>query len=142
MAPKPNSRRTHHSSPIQCLCIRTGAMIRTLTLSLASALLLTAGTPALARGDRDRDQENLREAAAQGKVIPLGRLIAEVRSHPPYSDMTYLGGPRFIRSEEHTSELQSLMRISYAVFCLNKKTYTTNPHITRPVLHHHHVTYS
>src|SRR3546814_6489782 len=31
------------------------------------------------------------------------------------------------RSEEHTSELQSLMRISYAVFCLKKKT--TNPNI-------------
>src|SRR3546814_5506709 len=30
-----------------------------------------------------------------------------------------------VRSEEHTSELQSLMRISYAVFCLKKKT---NPH--------------
>src|SRR3546814_2924646 len=29
-----------------------------------------------------------------------------------------------IRSEEHTSELQSLMRISYAVFCLNKKKTT------------------
>src|SRR3546814_3629857 len=29
------------------------------------------------------------------------------------------------RSEEHTSELQSLMRISYAVFCLNKKKKTT-----------------
>src|SRR3546814_3653313 len=29
------------------------------------------------------------------------------------------------RSEEHTSELQSLMRISYAVFCLNKKQYMT-----------------
>src|SRR3546814_1036195 len=28
------------------------------------------------------------------------------------------------RSEEHTSELQSLMRISYAVFCLKKKTHT------------------
>src|SRR3546814_8346790 len=28
----------------------------------------------------------------------------------------------FYRSEEHTSELQSLMRISYAVFCLKKKT--------------------
>src|SRR3546814_7252505 len=28
----------------------------------------------------------------------------------------------FARSEEHTSELQSLMRISYAVFCLKKKT--------------------
>src|SRR3546814_4582300 len=32
-----------------------------------------------------------------------------------------------VRSEEHTSELQSLMRISYAVFCLKKKTkYTTD----------------
>src|SRR3546814_12900161 len=30
------------------------------------------------------------------------------------------------RSEEHTSELQSLMRISYAVFCLKKKTNTRN----------------
>src|SRR3546814_10689865 len=30
-------------------------------------------------------------------------------------------GGRFTRSEEHTSELQSLMRISYAVFCLKKK---------------------
>src|SRR3546814_1992553 len=29
------------------------------------------------------------------------------------------------RSEEHTSELQSLMRSSYAVFCLNKKTHTS-----------------
>src|SRR3546814_9897973 len=31
-----------------------------------------------------------------------------------------------MRSEEHTSELQSLMRISYAVFCLKKKKYTNN----------------
>src|SRR3546814_4018773 len=31
----------------------------------------------------------------------------------------------FFRSEEHTSELQSLMRISYAVFCLKKKTNNT-----------------
>src|SRR3546814_10693233 len=39
------------------------------------------------------------------------------------------------RSEEHTSELQSLMRISYAVFCLKKKTnltllYNTHSHTT------------
>src|SRR3546814_4376063 len=32
--------------------------------------------------------------------------------------------PAMSRSEEHTSELQSLMRISYAVFCLKKKKYT------------------
>src|SRR3546814_2283929 len=35
---------------------------------------------------------------------------------------------RDLRSEEHTSELQSLMRISYAVFCLNKK---------KTIQHHH-----
>src|SRR3546814_10472725 len=33
-------------------------------------------------------------------------------------------GVNSVRSEEHTSELQSLMRISYAVFCLKKKTDT------------------
>src|SRR3546814_3889086 len=35
------------------------------------------------------------------------------------------------RSEEHTSELQSLMRISYAAFCLKKKNTTTNTHQPR-----------
>src|SRR3546814_6210132 len=39
-----------------------------------------------------------------------------------------------LRSEEHTSELQSLMRTSYAVFCLNKKN-TPYPH----TLHQHHL---
>src|SRR3546814_6082118 len=37
------------------------------------------------------------------------------------------GGASVGRSEEHTSELQSLMRISYAVFCLKKKTTRTKP---------------
>src|SRR3546814_6718581 len=36
------------------------------------------------------------------------------------------------RSEEHTSELQSLMRISYAVFCLKKKTTTKDKYYTPP----------
>src|SRR3546814_4809770 len=35
------------------------------------------------------------------------------------------GGDAAVRSEEHTSELQSLMRISYAVFCLKKKNRRT-----------------
>src|SRR3546814_3050493 len=39
------------------------------------------------------------------------------------------------RSEEHTSELQSLMRISYAVFCLKKKK---PEHDTEPIQHPHH----
>src|SRR3546814_5926920 len=42
-----------------------------------------------------------------------------------------------IRSEEHTSELQSLMRISYAVFCLKKKNYKKyhNDHIVDTYKH-------
>src|SRR3546814_6422034 len=43
-----------------------------------------------------------------------GRLEDDQRSE--------LAGLQEVRSEEHTSELQSLMRISYAVFCLTKKT--------------------
>src|SRR3546814_5512042 len=38
--------------------------------------------------------------------------------------------PQSVRSEEHTSELQSLMRISYAVFCLKKKTKTSTINMT------------
>src|SRR3546814_1007726 len=40
------------------------------------------------------------------------------------------------RSEEHTSELQSLMRISYAVFCLKKKRTPTRLTYS-PYIHHH-----
>src|SRR3546814_9792295 len=41
-------------------------------------------------------------------------------------------GPLLERSEEHTSELQSLMRISYAVFCLKKKTQYHRHHYNTP----------
>src|SRR3546814_5196376 len=48
------------------------------------------------------------------------RLMSEVAaSVHPGAPIAVLSGPT--RSEEHTSELQSLMRISYAVFCLKKK---------------------
>src|SRR3546814_5668850 len=41
-----------------------------------------------------------------------------------------LGDPKIGRSEEHTSELQSLMRTSYAVFCLKNKKTTDNTNKT------------
>src|SRR3546814_10181334 len=44
------------------------------------------------------------------------------------------------RSEEHTSELQSLMRISYAVFCLKKKTQPKIDKNTTQSHHYHHTT--
>src|SRR3546814_2292197 len=47
------------------------------------------------------------------------------------------------RSEEHTSELQSLMRISYAVFCLKKKkTYTKTTEISRHTKHKQNTYYT
>src|SRR3546814_3751351 len=42
---------------------------------------------------------------------------------------------RVPRSEEHTSELQSLMRISYAVFCLKKKNHLTRLDIVENITH-------
>src|SRR3546814_7600357 len=47
---------------------------------------------------------------------------------PLVSEVAYCVAPDLIgfRSEEHTSELQSLMRISYAVFCLKKKKRNIN----------------
>src|SRR3546814_6789855 len=49
--------------------------------------------------------------------------------YPEYPERMFQDKARIIqwqRSEEHTSELQSLMRISYAVFCLKKKHTTNN----------------
>src|SRR3546814_3816622 len=54
-------------------------------------------------------------AAAGG--LPAGWLAAAPGAERPQS----------VRSEEHTSELQSLMRISYAVFCLKKKNHNSHP---------------
>src|SRR3546814_9669954 len=60
--------------------------------------------------DRDRDKN---------PVVAL-REIAEQTVKPKHLEESVVSGLQK-RSEEHTSELQSLMRISYAVFCLKKK---------------------
>src|SRR3546814_3723194 len=62
---------------------------------------------------------NLAESLQRISGVSIDRSMGEG------SKVTVRGvGPDFnlVRSEEHTSELQSLMRISYAVFCLKKKT--------------------
>src|SRR3546814_1294068 len=67
-----------------------------------------------------------------GAALPLVERLA-LRHAFDHVDQDHLAGQAlfrqplrrrcaYMRSEEHTSELQSLMRISYAVFCLNKKT--------------------
>src|SRR3546814_1024811 len=56
-----------------------------------------------------------------GAQIDAGRLGVHLQLR--FRKRGKISGPAFggLRSEEHTSELQSLMRISYAVFCLKKK---------------------
>src|SRR3546814_1774615 len=77
--------------------------------------------------------------AAQGIGIGLAQLVVPPqaeglgqarhgrRLHPGLARLLPHGEQRHLawRSEEHTSELQSLMRISYAVFCLKKKKHKT-----------------
>src|SRR3546814_9339066 len=53
-----------------------------------------------------------------------GRRQTEILERKRWSPSLFLV---HFRSEEHTSELQSLMRISYAVFCLKKKTLQSTP---------------
>src|SRR3546814_2701307 len=61
---------------------------------------------------------------APGKRLPRKHPLAHcrLRSAPRRADAVPATRDAAVRSEEHTSELQSLMRISYAVFCLKKKT--------------------
>src|SRR3546814_5839317 len=86
------------------------------TTLFRSDVLLEPGTGQFTRGnaaarlvfafDDQRLYARFGEIAADDQ-----RIVASARDHD------FVG----IRSEEHTSELQSLMRISYAVFCLKKK---------------------
>src|SRR3546814_2640744 len=61
----------------------------------------------------DEGEEARQEGAALRPRADLDQMVEFVKLDPEEGE----------RSEEHTSELQSLMRISYAVFCLKKKTH-------------------
>src|SRR3546814_4051177 len=78
-----------------------------------------------AEGDHPGARGNL----AHGRPAPAPG-DANHGDHHPRPDADGAGDQHRLRSEEHTSELQSLMRISYAVFCLKKKNtqQKTNPH--------------
>src|SRR3546814_3416014 len=87
-----------------------GTSIRNLLLDSLGPVFIVCGVLPASPGTRCQLDDQI-----------AGLLPAEVTSLglPP----TIVGG---VRSEEHTSELQSLMRISYAVFCLKKKTTNHN----------------
>src|SRR3546814_6117063 len=82
------------------------------------------------------------EEPGTGDVVTIFKgLQLDIGAPPQFMDFRYTVHDRWsgefhldhcgARSEEHTSELQSLMRISYAVFCL-KKTTTTIEYIRQP----------
>src|SRR3546814_10473632 len=90
-----------------------------------------------ARGVVDDALEHLAAAGVGHQVVDAGGVVAVLAAAHQVGAVQVAVGPfagephrdlaaRQARSEEHTSELQSLMRISYAVFCLKKKK---KPHI-------------
>src|SRR3546814_2328131 len=92
-----------------------------------AALGLDHDGPVVRQSDPDvraRHEDAIAALAADGALYPCFCSRREIReaahaAHGPLPEGAYPGTCR--RSEEHTSELQSLMRISYAVFCLKKK---------------------
>src|SRR3546814_4463962 len=79
------------------------------------------GSPAAILPDH-RKHENRRNPVPRGRTF-LSSSPARFLASPMLTAITHAA---MYRSEEHTSELQSLMRISYAVFCLKKKKKNTN----------------
>src|SRR3546814_3086462 len=67
-----------------------------------------------------KSQPDLLCDALGGDVV--GMNVGDGLAHRLFGEALRQDRRRGLRSEEHTSELQSLMRISYAVFCLQKKT--------------------
>src|SRR3546814_1069397 len=86
---------------------------------MSGSFYRSSGFPQRVRADARRAPERgSRPSAPCLGSLRRGRLSSH---HRPARGVRSI--PR--RSEEHTSELQSLMRISYAVFCLKKKTENT-----------------
>src|SRR3546814_1449439 len=98
---------------------------RTDTLFPYPTLFRSLGQPHLAQG-RARRAFGVGVAAQlqrQHHVLQRGQRRQQLEALEHEADLvrTHLRAAVLVRSEEHTSELQSLMRISYADFCLKKK---------------------
>src|SRR3546814_2400482 len=76
------------------------------------------GRGAARRGHQDQPAAAVRRPAQERAGLAP---VREAGVLAPARGALTQGAWSHVRSEEHTSELQSLMRISYAVFCLNKK---------------------
>src|SRR3546814_6890304 len=80
-------------------------------------------SPQIEAGQQHHQRPARRGLDKETAERPREQFTVEVKDEPERPLL--LDGDLEHRSEEHTSELQSLMRISYAVFCLKKKNNTT-----------------
>src|SRR3546814_8971465 len=92
---------------------------------LAHQMIVGDRPPCLQIGEGlgvDDDEKVIVGDVAAGAILdPIAaRVGAEQDQLEDAAALAFVGALGFDRSEEHTSELQSLMRISYAVFCLKK----------------------
>src|SRR3546814_2716628 len=115
-----SSRRRH----TRCALV-TGVQTCALPITPARRWSLSRGSRssrpgAAAPRARDRARRQLRRSGRLQRELSRG--VDGAARHRQGAG----GATRRGRSEEHTSELQSLMRISYAVFCLKKKKITKN----------------
>src|SRR3546814_1362788 len=76
-------------------------------------------------GVLDKKQGSFKQVTTEGAVRGDPVLLLGPRRKAEARIESKTGADECVRSEEHTSELQSLMRISYAVFCLKKKNRKT-----------------
>src|SRR3546814_7107110 len=101
---------------------------------LAPRLSLGAGWPAADRRHRDGGEHHRRAALRLDQPAHPPPALKDTAWRPstalsrPLPSSATSAPSRCARSEAHTSELQSLMRSSYAVFCLNKKKTKTDTH--------------
>src|SRR3546814_10792079 len=103
---------------------------------IAAVLVATLATSASASGSGMPWEAPLQQVleSVQGPVAKIIAVIIIITTGLTLAFGETSGG--FRRSEEHTSELQSLMRISYAVFCLKKKKKNNNP--SKQTIEHTH----
>src|SRR3546814_4173482 len=91
-------------------------------------IVIALARPAQRRADFESEAEGIARRGIGAVARTARQPVAETGAA---FGAVFGDDPAIIRSEEHTSELQSLMRISYAVFCLKKKKYTTPSTQTR-----------
>src|SRR3546814_10185282 len=128
----PRSERTHtrcpYTTPFRSLRDRPAvAFFRSGHAVLPQARNDTSRRPSASRLKPSTSEE----IAMQGKIAMCGNIMAYARVSETMPPQSGSGGgrprprkprvPMVMRSEEHTSELKSLIRITYAVLCLKKK---------------------